>query len=87
MSRSRKHYPCHTNIGCKSQKKGKQKSNKRFRRCVHQLIGQGDYEHLPVNQRELTSPWDLGGDGKSKWFLSLDEMGLFGEKYLKFMRK
>ena len=28
------------------------------------LVQQERYEHLPQKSIEITSPWDLGGDGK-----------------------
>ncbi|WP_244436576.1 hypothetical protein [Bacteroides timonensis] len=32
---------------------------------MRMLISQGKYELLPTHSIELTSPWDLGGDGKT----------------------
>ena len=65
MSRSRKKFPAGVNCCCKSQKKGKKVASKRFRRKVKVLMHQESYERLPFFSIELTSPWDLGGDGKS----------------------
>ena len=48
-----------------SQKKGKKVASRRFRRKVKVLMHQESYERLPFFSIELTSPWDLGGDGKS----------------------
>lgn len=84
MTRSRKRFPGGTWCCCKSQKRGKQVSNRRFRRKEHQLIHQEDYHRLPLNPMELTSPWDLGGDGKHEWFCPLEEQG---EAYRRWMSK
>ena len=61
---------------CKSQKRGKQFASRKFRRRARVKIAQGLYEGLPLKSIEITSPWDLGGDGKcfygfdygSPWF-------------------
>lgn len=63
MSRSKKRNPGHTWCGF-SQKKGKKISNKRFRRSEHMLIKMDSFLSLPVNTKELTNQYDLGGDGK-----------------------
>lgn len=63
MSRSRKKTPVSTNAKCKSQKKGKTMANKRFRRMVKSLLSQEE-QPLPLKSIELTSSYDLGGDGK-----------------------
>lgn len=65
MSRSKKKFPAGVNCCCKSQKRGKKVASKRFRRGVNMLMRQRDYERLPYRSIELTSPWDLGGDGKT----------------------
>ena len=72
MSRSRKKFPAGVVCGCKSQKRGKQVASKRFRRRVR----------LPYRSTELTSPWDLGGDGKCFYGYHPDK-----EWYAKIMRK
>lgn len=64
MSRSRKKFPGGTCCCCKSQKRGKTIASKRFRRRTKVLIQKEAYEHLPLKSIELTSSWDLGGDGK-----------------------
>ena len=64
-SRSRKKFPAGVNCCCKSQKKGKKVASKRFRRKVKVLMHQESYEQLPFLSIELTSPWNLGGDGNS----------------------
>ena len=64
MSHSTKHFPCGTCCCCKSQHAGKKHASRRFRRKARSLIRQGRYDHLPRKSIELTSPWDLGGDGK-----------------------
>ena len=66
MSRSRKKHPGSTAAVCKSQKNGKIMASKRFRRLVKTLLSQGN-EGLPVKSIELTSSYDLGGDGKVYW--------------------
>lgn len=65
MSRSKKKSPAGVCCCCKSQKKGKRVASKRFRRCVKILISQEKYELLPIRSIEMTSSWDLGGDGKT----------------------
>ena len=90
MSRSRKKNPGHTWCG-RSQKRGKQLSNKRFRRSEHQNITMGNFISLPLRTRELTNQYDLGGDGKgffcpyrnNKWMLRID----VEEIYRKILRK
>lgn len=42
------------------------------------------YDSLPIRQIELVDPWDLGGDGKAKWYSLLNDDY---EYYLKLMRK
>ena len=73
MSRSRKRVPVSTCVCCKSQKKGKMLASKRFRRLVKSLLSQGD-EMLPMKSRDLTSPYDLGGDGKKYWHIHSDKL-------------
>ena len=63
MSRSRKRFPAGTYCYCKSQKRGKQFSHRKFRRCEHVLMHNQHFENLPIRQYEITSQWDLGGDG------------------------
>ena len=82
MSRSRKRMPVSTWCCCKSQKKGKQASNRKFRRKAHVLLHQGKAHLLPFKSFEVMSPWDLGGDGKHFWGFHLAE-----EWYAKLMRK
>lgn len=62
MSRSRKKYAAGTNVICKSQKRGKQFSNRKFRAMEREAICH-DAEP-PHKQYEAISPWNLGGDGK-----------------------
>ena len=82
MSRSRKRMPCGTWYGCKSQKKGKKVSSRKFRRKVHMLLSQGEYQDLPSKPFEIMDPWDLGGDGKTFFGFHPDE-----EWFVKLMRK
>lgn len=63
MSRSFRKIPVSTIACCKSQKAGKVAANRRFRRIVRQLIKCGR-ETLPVKNRDITNPYNLGGDGK-----------------------
>ena len=67
---------------CKSQKKGKQASNRKFRRKAHVLLHQGKAHLLPFKSFEVMSPWDLGGDGKHFWGFHPEE-----EWCIKLMRK
>lgn len=64
MGKSKKKICGGTACCCKSQKHGKQLASRRFRRAEHRLIACMNYESLPLRSIELTSPWDLGGDGK-----------------------
>ncbi len=82
MSRSRKKFPAGVVCGCKSQKRGKQIASKRFRRRVRILMRLRKYERLPYRSTELTSPWDLGGDGKCFYGYHPDK-----EWYARIMRK
>jgi len=66
MSRSKKKQPFFTYVGCKSQKAGKVKANKRFRRIVKMRLHAGS-TNLPLKSIELTASYNLGGDGKHFW--------------------
>ena len=52
MSRSRKRMPGSTWCCCKSQKKGKQASSRKFRRKAHVLLHQGKHHLLPFKPFE-----------------------------------
>ena len=65
MSKSRKRFPAGTCCCCKSQKRGKQISHRKFRRREHVLMHNQRFEKLPRRQYEITCQWDLGGDGLS----------------------
>ena len=82
MSRSKKRTPVTCYACCKSQKRGKQFCNRKFRRREHQLISVGDYERLPRLIIEVTETWDLGGDGKH--YVHADPNS---ELFIKLMRK
>ena len=82
MSRSRKRMPGSTWCCCKSRKKGKRVSSRKFRRKAHVLLCQGKDNLLPFKSFEIMSPWDLGGDGKAFFGFHPDE-----EWYIKLMRK
>ena len=79
MSRSKKRTPITYWVGCKSQKRGKQVCNRKFRRKEHQTISMRCIERLPYKSIEIMDPWDLGGDGKcyyhgeptDEWFIKL----------------
>ena len=58
MSRSRKRMPGSTWCCCKSQKKGKQASSRKFRRKAHVLLHQGKHHLLPLKSFEVMSPRD-----------------------------
>lgn len=63
MTRSRKKNPVETYIGT-SQKRGKQKCNRLFRReCKAALLTD---KLLPIRLREVMDQWNLGGDGKHR---------------------
>ena len=82
MSKSRKRFPAGTCCCCKSQKRGKQISHRKFRRLEHVLMHNYHFEKLPMLQYELTRQWDLGGDGKCFWGWAPEE-----EWFQKEMRK
>ena len=65
MSRSKKKKPFFTYTS-HTQKAGKVKANKRFRRLVKVRLRVGS-TNLPLKSIEVTSPYDLGGDGKHFW--------------------
>ena len=65
-----------------SRSRKKQIASKRFRRRVRILMRLRKYERLPYRSTELTSPWDLGGDGKCFYGYHPDK-----EWYAKVMRK
>ena len=58
MSRSRKRTPISCWVCCKSQKRGKQVCNRKFRRREHQAISIGNYDKLPFVNIEVMNPWD-----------------------------
>ena len=68
MGKSRKKTCAGTWVAC-SQKKGKARSHRRFRRLERTMIQSTRYDHLPHLQRELTNQYDLGGDGKAYWYV------------------
>ena len=82
MGKSRKRTPVSTWCCCKSQKKGKQASSRKFRRKAHVLLHQRRDHLLPLKPFEVMSPWDLGGDGKAFFGFHPDE-----EWFIKLMRK
>ena len=82
MSRSRKKTPVSTICCCKSQKRGKQCCNRRFRRRERMLLHMNDIEGLPNRPMEIMDPWDLGGDGKRFWKIPPES-----EIYKRMMRK
>ena len=82
MGKSRKRTPVCTWCCCKSQKRGKQISHRKFRRLEQILVHTEKYEFLPFRQWEIVMQWDLGGDGKHYCGHSPDE-----EWYTKLMRK
>ena len=82
MSKSRKKTPAGTWCFCKSQKKGKQFSHRRFRRREKMVLLSGKEMMLPLRQFELTNQYDLGGDGKSYYGYHPNE-----EWFLRVMRK
>ena len=81
MSKSRKKVPSGTWTKCKSRKKGKQLSHRRFRRSEKMAIVSDREIFLPLRQIELTYSWSLGGDGK--WC----HWGVLDEKWMRYMRK
>ena len=82
MGKSKKRTPVCTNCCCKSQKRGKRISHRKFRRKESILLHTGKYSQLPRKQHELTESWDLGGDGKSYFHGLLNE-----DWYIRLMRK
>lgn len=64
MGKSRRKVAGGTWCCCKSQKKGKQISSRRFRHHTNQLVRTCQFDGLPFRSYKLTSPWDLGGYGK-----------------------
>ena len=84
MGKSRRKVASGTWCCCKSQKKGKQISSRRFRHHSYQLVRTCQFDGLPFRSYELTSPWDLGGDGKWAIFrIKVD----WDEDYLRWLRK
>ena len=82
MGKSRKRTPAGTWCCCKSQKKGKQFSHRRFRRHERMALLSGKDILLPIRQIEFTNQYDLGGDGKRYYGKLLDE-----ELIIRIMRK
>ena len=72
MGKSRKK-TCAGTWVARSQKRGKTKSHRRFRRQERTMIQSARYERVPFLQRELTDQYDLGGDGKAYWHVN-DEL-------------
>ena len=79
MGKSRKRTPVSTWCCCKSQKRGKQISHRKFRRRERLLTHSEMYGRLPFRQWEIVKQWDLGGDGKcyfgheptAEWYIKL----------------
>jgi len=82
MSRSKKHLPITCWAGCKSQKRGKQMCNRKFRRRERMSLNTIQFEKLPLRTIEVMDPWDLGGDGKTYYRAEPSD-----EWYIKLMRK
>ena len=82
MSRSKKRAPVSTGCCCKSQKRGKQRSSRKFRRFEHQMVATENYDRLLHRSYEVMEPWSLGGDGK--FYYKADP---HDEWYTKLMRK
>ena len=82
MGKSRKKTPVCTWCCCKSQKRGKKISHRKFRRKEATVIISGEYDLLPTRQWEIVEQWELGGDGKHYCGHSPNE-----EWYIKLMRK
>ena len=67
MSRSRRKHPFGGWAGASSEKRDKQRYNRRFRRVVKQTIqGNPNVEVLPL-LREHSDPWDMAKDGKVRY--------------------
>ncbi len=82
MSKSKKRTPVCTWCYCKSQKRGKQISHRKFRRYEQILVQTGEFNKLPFRQWEIVSQWDLGGDGKHFFGYHMTE-----DWYIRLMRK
>ena len=82
MGKSRKRTSVSTFCCCKSQKRGKQTSHRRFRRREQEMMHSKILDKLPYRQREIVDQWDLGGDGKRYWRPEPTE-----EWFIKLMRK
>ena len=82
MGKSRKKTPVCTWCCCKSQKRGKQISHRKFRRLEQVLVHSEKFDVLPKRQWEIVEQWDLGGDGKQYFGHSPSE-----NWYIKLMRK
>ena len=82
MSRSKKRTPVTCWVGCKSQKRGKQVCNRKFRRRERISISTNLFERIPHLSIEVMDPWNLGGDGKVYFHADPSD-----EWYIKLMRK
>ncbi len=47
-----------------------------------EMLSHQEWDSIPVRQREVVDPWELGGDGKVYWYHAPDD-----EWYIKLMRK
>lgn len=65
MARSFRRTPIAGITTAETEKRDKQKANRRYRHAVRVAIAEGR-DHIP-NRRELSDPWDMAKDGK-KWF-------------------
>ena len=79
MGKSRKKTCAGTWVAC-SQKRGKTKSHRRFRRRERTMIQNAMYDRVPLLQRELTNQYDLGGDGKAYWHVDGELRALLTRK-------
>lgn len=82
MSRSRKRPPIFCWTCCKSQKRGKEVCNRKFRRRERQKISTGDLDKLPRLTIEVMDTWDLGGDGNGYYHATPND-----DYLVKLMRK
>ena len=92
MSRSRKRLPYTLGAGCKSQKRGKQVCNRKFRHRERQNISMGKFEHLPHHQIEVMDQWDLGYidpfiNREDEWLTEKDLGRLLSPEIIKTVEK
>jgi len=66
VTRSRRERPFGALSGCESEKGDKRIWHRIFRRVNRQLLAKGAASDLLKAEREVSNPWSMGKDGKTR---------------------